>query len=78
MQGISKDNEKYSFCEGHNCKYNNNVLIKRVYRDFLYLPLCDSCIRNYERKINMIYNKKSEYLDKKDIAEVYFKNIGLI
>lgn len=78
MGNVSKDNETYKFCIGRDCEFNNNVLIKRVYRDLLFIPLCESCIRKYERKINVLYNNKSEYLSKMDIAEVYFKTIGLI
>lgn len=77
MTDITKDNDTYSFCVGHNCKYHNNVLVKRVYKHLLYIPLCTQCIKNYERKINMLFNQ-SEYINKYEIAEIYFKNIGLI
>ena len=77
MTEISRDNKKYSFCIGLNCKNHNTVLVKRVYNDLLYLPFCMECIKEYRFRINKIFNN-TEFIKKIDVANIYFKNLGMI
>ena len=75
--GKSRDNQKYSFCEGINCINKNSTLVKRVYEDFLFIPLCEACLIKYDRRINKLLNT-SEFLNKQEITKIYFNSIGLV
>lgn len=69
--------EHYAFCEGNKCKKNNTTLVKIVYEDMQYVPLCLDCISKYTRQINII-KKGVNFLSDNEVSESYFKGIGLI
>lgn len=75
--GKSRDNQKYNFCKGLNCEYKNGVLVKRVYEDFLFIPLCKACLKKYDRRINKLLST-SEFLNKEEVTKIYFSSIGLV
>jgi len=64
--------KKYTHCIGVDCKYNNNIMLKKVYTDSGYIPLCQDCRRRFIVHLNRLH-KKVQYLSREEIIEVYKK-----
>lgn len=73
----SKKLDKYQPCYDKNCINKNAVLIKMVYSDMEYVPLCLDCIRKHRRAIS-VFKKSSINLSDKEISYTYFETLNLI
>ena len=67
---------KYVSCVGNNCINNNSILVKKVYKDLDYTPLCLTCCKKHRRAI-IKFKKISIYLTDTEIIETYFDTLNL-
>jgi len=67
--------EKYHICADKHC--DKTIMVKKVYIDMLYIPLCSKCIKKHRNRI-IKYKKTVKYLSDKELIEAYFHTIHLI
>lgn len=68
--------DKYVICVGNNCINNNSILIKKVYKDLDYTPLCLACREKHRMAINK-FKKVSISLSDIEIIKTYFDTLNL-
>lgn len=68
--------EKYQNCKGNKCSSKNTVLVKMVYEDVLFIPLCKKCLSTHRRNLNAYKNKKFLLKDS-EITEIYFDTLNM-
>jgi hypothetical protein len=61
---------------GNNCVNNNSILVKKVYKDLNYTPLCLACCKRHRRAI-VKFKKISINLTDIEIIETYFDTLNL-
>lgn len=68
---------KYDSCKGLDCEFNNNVLVKTVYSDVLFIPLCIKCLSKHRKNLKK-YKKSKFVLSDYDVTIIYFQTLNMI
>lgn len=68
--------DNYVVCIGSNCINKNSVLVKRVFKDLNYTPLCIECCKKHRRAINK-FKKTCISLSDIEIIQTYFDSLNL-
>lgn len=68
--------DKYTACVGNNCIDNNSTLVKTVFKDLDYTPLCLACCKKHRRAINK-FKKTCISLSDTEIIQTYFDSLNL-